>query len=174
MSKVSKDKKSEYNRAAYLKRKAKKLEAKVKQVEVVEPEDKIDNLLLDDNVADIPVGSVSPPRATRHPESAPTESEELEISQDDYNKFLQWKNSQTNVEEAKKKIDTDPSYLLNVLKTLGVAVMPALIGVFQRALVKTLDQQTETKTEDPIPYQNGIAPFGGIGNLRFSPLDSPA
>ena len=163
MSKVSREAKSKYNRDAYLKRKAKKQ----KQVEIVESEDKIDELLLDDNVADIPV----PESVT---ESVPSEPEELEISQDDYNKFLQWKNSQTDREEVKKKIDTDPSYLLNVLKTLGVAVMPALIGVFQRALVKTLDQQTETKTEDPTSYQNSIAQSAVIGNTRWSPLDPVA
>lgn len=165
MSKVSRDKKSEYNRSAYLKRKAKKIQAS--------PEDKIDDLLLDDNVADIRLGLVqssiepSPEPVT---ETIPSEPEELEISQDDYNKFLQWKNSQTNREETKKKLE-DPSYLLTVLKTLGVAVMPALIGVFQRAAMKTLEQKTdnpETRSANSMPV------FEGTGSERWDPLSVPS
>ena len=146
MSKVSKDKKSEYNRAAYLKRKAKKLQAS--------PEDKIEELILDDNIPDLPIPSGQP------------EPEELEISQDDYNKFLQWKNSQTNREETKKKLE-DPSYLLTVLKTLGVALAPALIGVLQRAALKTLEQSTEIKSQSSIPQS------AGIGVPPWDPLSAP-
>ena len=156
---VSKEKKSEYNRAAYLKRKAKKVAA------AAEPEDKIEELLIEDNI----VHDEEP--AQPPADLVPTEPQEYEISQEDYNKFLEWKTNQSSFEEAKKKIDTDPSYLLNVLKTLGVALAPALIGVFQRALVKTLEQQTnsqETRSQNSMP-QSAVT-----GNTQWSPLDPVA
>ena len=153
---VSKEKKSEYNRSAYLKRKAKK-----------QPADQIKELFTeeDDNVADIP----DPPVAQRQQPEVVPEYDEIEISQDDYKKFLQWRNCQANVEETKKKLDSDPSYLLSVLKTLGVALAPALIGAFQRALVKTLEQKQE-QTTDPISLQNGIPLSAPIGLGHVDPL----
>ncbi len=142
---VSKDKKSEYNKRAYEIRKAKKEEQR-RLVQSTE-----------DNIRVEPV--------------VPTidEVEELEISQSDYNKFLQWQREQADIDSVKKKVaDTDPSYLISILKTLGVALVPALISAVQRAAVKTMEQKSQETPSAHFTEDSVVT-----GSSQWDPLSAP-
>ena len=151
---VSKDKKSEYNKRAYEIRKAKKEEQRKKiNNEIIMGAD--EPTVVEDNV------SVS--------ESAPPEVEELEISQSDYNKFLQWQREQADGQDVKKKISEDPSYLISIFKTLGVALVPALISAVQRAAAKTMEQQKNQGTRSEHFTEESVV----TGSSQWDPLSAP-
>ena len=80
MSKVSKDKKAEYNKRAYERRKAKRKEA---------PEEAPE----EDNVL-----------------QSPQEEQYLEISHADYMEFKKWKNIQQDLQEVKKKKELSATF----------------------------------------------------------------
>ena len=149
---VSKNKKSEYNRSAYLKRKEKKDEQR-RLAQSTE-----DNIRVEPVV---PTIDETPPS---------TEIEELEISQEDYNKFLQWQRSTKDIEQIKKKVE-DPSYALNILKTIGLAAVPALLGMVQRALQKTLEQQQQKPqgTRSEHFTEESVV----TGSSQWDPLSAP-
>ena len=90
----------------------------------------------------------------------------------DYIRQLRKLKSQTT-----KKNGDVAGYLLAFMKTVGVALVPALIGVIQRSAIKTMEGQKQTgsvpstsfsQTVDPLPtglsnafgtQASSIAPF---------------
>ena len=161
MSKVSKEQKQIYNRSAYLKRKAKK-----------PPKKNCDSDDEDDNIGVI--GPTPPIPLEKSVTSGPAmEYDEMEVSAADYNKFLQWQKQQADIDSVKKKVaDSDPSYLISILKTLGVALVPALISAVQRAAMKTLEQQQKEKTNPETVFQNSITPSDETGSSQWDPLSA--
>ena len=125
-----------------------------------------EEVVKEDNIQ-VPTESV--PQDVLSERTPSAEVEELEISQSDYNKFLQWQRQQADIDAVKKKVaDSDPSYLINILKTLGVALVPALISAVQRAATKTLEQKNqETRSE------SSIAASAVSGNGQWDPLSQP-
>ena len=151
---VSKEVKQAQNRRAYLKRKSKQLG--------VEPETLEDKE--DDNIAPIqPVSTPKPP--SPKPE---IEYEEEEITLEELNAFREWRKMK---EDIKKKAGGDASYIFPILKSMGLALAPAMIGVFQRAITKTIEQ---TKNEDqPVQSQTGINQFKDNGTQQLDLLSPP-
>ena len=151
---ISKELKAIQNRRAYLKRKATKLGVEPQTLEVKE----------DDNIAPIqPVSTPKPP--SPKPE---VEYEEEEMTFEELTEFRQWRKMK---EDIKKKAGGDPSYIFPILKSLGLALAPAMIGVFQRALTKTIEQ---TKNEDPpVQSQTGINQFKDNGTQQLDLLSPP-
>ncbi len=153
---ISKEQKTIQNKRAYLKRKAKQLGVEPETLQVKE----------DDNIA--PIQSKPEPKA-RPPTPRPEiEYEEEEITLEELNAFREWRKVK---EDIKKKAGGDPSYIFPILKSLGLALAPAMIGVFQRAITKTIEQ---TKNEDqPVQSQTGINQFKDNGTQQLDLLSPP-
>ena len=101
------------------------------------------------------------------------EYDEMELSQEDFQRFKEWQNINKSTEQIKKKVvDADPSMLWNVVKTLGVALAPALLGVIQRSALKAV---TEVEKEKPpgIQSENFIHASGTTGSGQWDPLSQP-
>ncbi len=146
---VSKEVKQAQNRRAYLKRKSKQLG--------VEPETLEDKE--DDNIAPIqPVSTPKPP--SPKPE---IEYEEEEITLEELNAFREWR----KVKEDIKKKGSDATIIIPVLKGLGLALVPAFLGVIQRAALKTVqDSQKPQETQSA----TGSEVYGVTGNTTSNPL----
>eukprot|EP00663_Eupelagonemidae_sp_cell21sb_P000330 gene330-1085_t len=87
---------------------------------------------------------VLPPSPTEKAETITSEaSEEMTMSYDDYQDFLEWKKLKAEV----KKKDPDVNYVFSILKTVGLAAVPALMGALQRALTKTIEQHNSKPQE---------------------------
>ena len=174
---VSKEAKSAYNKTAYLKRKAKK-----EKPQSEEEEDNVADIAEEVStepeqaIADIAEEVITQPKQAIADiaEQSKTEYDEMEISQEDFERFKQWQTINKDVEGVKKKIDGDPSYLWTVLKTLGVALAPAMLGVIQRSALKAvLEPEKEKETPPEIHSENSIHASGVTGSSRWSPLDAP-
>ena len=142
---ISKEQKAIQNRRAYLKRKARELGVDPETLEVE----------TDDNVA--PVQPKATPKAS--------EPEEFEIDYAEYKRFKEWQ----KLDEDLKKKGTDPSYIFPILKSLGVALVPALIGAVQRAAIKTVEQSNKPPETQ---LATGIEQHGVTGNSVFNPLQA--
>ena len=144
---ITKEQKAMQNRRAYLKRKARELG--------VEPES-----LEDDNIA--PVQSRPESKAV----SPKVEPEEFEIDYAEYKRFKEWQKLNEDI----KKKGSDPSYIFPILKSLGVALVPALIGAVQRAAIKTVEQsQHPEQTKSP----HSTDPSNVTGSGQWDPLSQP-
>jgi len=150
MSNIARDRKAEYNRRAYQKRRQKAI-----------------GPMLEDNVDNTACQHHDPPPPPHHHDPAPSEtSQDIELTYDEYQQFKQWKELQNNLQNIKKKGD-EISYIMTALKTLGVAFVPALMGVVQRALAKTIEQGRDAQS------QNSTSPSPKHGSLLSDPLCSP-
>jgi len=121
---VTKEMKSKYNHSAYLKRKSKK-DNMIEEI-------KESILLADEPVVTEPV-SIKPPTET-------SGVEELEITQEEFNLFKQWKGLRNTAPTEQPKKKEDFSYLLVGLKAIGLALAPALLQAIQRAGMKTVEE----------------------------------
>ncbi len=61
---------------------------------------------------------------------------EIEVDYDDYQQYLKWRDTENDI---KKKVDSGAGF--QILKAVGMAAIPAIIGVIQRAYVTTIQQQ---------------------------------
>ena len=100
------------------------------------------------------------------PELVPAQPEEFEIDYAEYKRFKEWQ----KLNEDLKKKGTDPSYIIPILKSLGVALVPALIGAVQRAAIKTVEQsQNPEQTRSP----PSTDPSNVTGSGQWDPLSQP-
>jgi len=89
----------------------------------------------------------------------PSEAEEVEISYEDYQEYMKWKSLKTDIDIIKKK---DPNWVMTIMKTVGVGLLPALIGVVQRAALATVEQRTAgVEARIPTPARPSTIPGSG-------------
>jgi hypothetical protein len=90
------------------------------------------------------------------------ETPEIEISYDDYQEFIKYKEMTNDL----KKKNIDPSWIMYVLKTASVALLPALLAAIQRATTRTIEQHQT-------PSKDFITQSVPTGPSQSDPLQAP-